>query len=63
MTGAERMCPYFWGSHGCDLADAHEGDHECHLGHVDQGDNPVTCPRGHSDVFHGTTHTPEAVTA
>lgn len=52
-------CRYCWTSHGCDLDEDHDGDHECRLGHVEQGDVPDTRPRGHPDVFHCATFEPE----
>lgn len=54
------VCPYCWGSHGCDLLDGHDGDHECRSSLA----GPCsTRPRGHSDVFNAFTDEPEAVTA
>lgn len=54
-------CPWCWTSHGCDLDEDHPGDHECHAGHVDQGDPPDTMPRGAPGVFHYLTFEPEPV--
>ncbi|MFE7105604.1 hypothetical protein ACFU98_10735 [Streptomyces sp. NPDC057575] len=52
---ATGKCPWCWGSHACDLPTGHDGDHQCRLGHVEQGDAPDTRPRGHPDLFHYAT--------
>lgn len=31
-----RMCDYWWGTHGCDLSEGHEGHHRCLEGPYDQ---------------------------
>lgn len=54
-------CPWCWTSHGCDLDDGHDGDHECRAGHVDLGDPPDVMPRGAPDVFHYRTFEPEPI--
>jgi len=55
-------CRWCWLGHGCDLAEGHDGDHQCLWRPID-GDEQIcdSRPRGHPDVFDCRTDEPEII--
>ena len=50
MTRLETTCPWFWGSHGCDREEGHEGNHECRdYGWEQDDENPEYIVSGRKD--------------